>query len=178
MRKEQKGFTIVELLIVVVVIGILAAITLIAYNGIQIRARDGIRKQDVATISKALELYYTDNGYYPLSSGSTSINGSWSTTADSSWSNLANLLKPHIGTLPRDPISKQMGAGAFPWNDPQGYDYSYYSAPGYCVNSTTAQAYILVLTFEGSAQSNSLEGNCSYQPGSLYSASNIRRSQG
>lgn len=39
MRKRQGGFTIVELLIVIVVIGILAAITIVAYNGIQERAR-------------------------------------------------------------------------------------------------------------------------------------------
>ena len=177
-KQKQSGFTIVELLIVIVVIGILAAITIVAYNGVQQRARDAQRKQDVATITKALELYYTDNGRYPNSSGSTSINNSWSTTADSSWTNLANQLASYVNTLPRDPISKQMGAGAFPWNDPQGYDYSYYSAPGYCVNATTAQAFLLVLTYEGVPQSNTLEGNCSYQPGSLYSASNFRRSKG
>ena len=37
--EKQKGFTIVELLIVIVIIGILAAITIVAYNGIQQRAQ-------------------------------------------------------------------------------------------------------------------------------------------
>ena len=41
MKKTKSGFTIVELLIVIVVIGILAAITIVAYNGIQSRARFG-----------------------------------------------------------------------------------------------------------------------------------------
>ena len=58
MRKNTSGFTIVELLIVVVVIAILAAISIAGYNGIQARSRDGQRKQDIATIKKALELNF------------------------------------------------------------------------------------------------------------------------
>lgn len=42
-NKQNSGFTIVELLIVIVVIGILAAITIVAYNGVQQRARDMTR---------------------------------------------------------------------------------------------------------------------------------------
>ena len=67
MRRNQ-GFTIVELLIVIVVIAILAAITIVAYNGIQQRARDNVRKSDVATIVKAPHLYQIDNG--PMHTGS------------------------------------------------------------------------------------------------------------
>ncbi len=66
-KQESGGFTIVELLIVIVVIGILAAITIVAYNGIQTRARDTDRANDVATIQKKLELFYVENGYYPNS---------------------------------------------------------------------------------------------------------------
>lgn len=50
MITKQRGFTIVELLIVIVVIAILAAISIIAYNGIQSRARDAQRSNDIATI--------------------------------------------------------------------------------------------------------------------------------
>lgn len=64
-NKYKSGFTIVELLIVIVVIGILAAITIVAYNGIQVRARDGARISKVKNISKAIELYRVDNGTYP-----------------------------------------------------------------------------------------------------------------
>lgn len=63
-----QGFTIVELLIVIVVIAILAAISIVAFNGIQERARDSQRKSDVATIVKALGLYQVDNG--PMHTGS------------------------------------------------------------------------------------------------------------
>jgi type II secretion system protein G len=64
-RNSQNGFTIVELLIVIVVIGILAAITIVAYNGAQQRARDASRTAAVKNVMKALELYRVDNGVYP-----------------------------------------------------------------------------------------------------------------
>ena len=66
---KQKGFTIVELLIVIVVIGILAAITIVAYNGIQNRARDTSVRSDLANLAKQFELYNVDNGRYPIGAG-------------------------------------------------------------------------------------------------------------
>ncbi|MDB5187116.1 MAG: hypothetical protein JWM07_588 [Candidatus Saccharibacteria bacterium] len=63
-QKQQTGFTIVELLIVIVVIGILAAITIVAFNGVQQRARDTQRKSDLTQIAKSLHLYNADNGTF------------------------------------------------------------------------------------------------------------------
>lgn len=54
MNKQRSGFTIVELLIVIVVIAILAAITVVAYNGIQDRAKNSKRDSDVALYAKAI----------------------------------------------------------------------------------------------------------------------------
>ena len=51
---KQTGFTIVELLIVIVVIAILAAITVVAYNGVQNQARQSIREADMTTYYKAI----------------------------------------------------------------------------------------------------------------------------
>lgn len=62
--QRQTGFTIVELLIVIVVIGVLAAITIVAYNGIQARARDTARKSDLVALTKAIHLYNVDKGDY------------------------------------------------------------------------------------------------------------------
>lgn len=73
MTKSRSGFTIVELLIVIVIIAILAAITIVAYNGIQQRARDSARKQDLATLAKAIKVYSVDVGNY---AGSGCGNGS------------------------------------------------------------------------------------------------------
>ena len=64
-RSSQKGFTIVELLIVIVVIGILAAIVIVAYNGVQSRARDVERKSEISTFEKKLGVFYATNNYYP-----------------------------------------------------------------------------------------------------------------
>ena len=65
MRKPQAGFTIVELLIVIVVIAILAAITIVAYNGIQQRASNQKTTQALAAWIKGLQLYKVDNGRWP-----------------------------------------------------------------------------------------------------------------
>lgn len=65
MHKTKSGFTIVELLIVIVVIAILASISVVAYNGIQSRARDADRQNDMNVIKKGLSLFYAENGYYP-----------------------------------------------------------------------------------------------------------------
>lgn len=67
--QKQKGFTIVELLIVIVVIAILAAITIVAYNGIQQRAANAQTTQATKEYMKAMQLYYTDNGIYPPTNG-------------------------------------------------------------------------------------------------------------
>lgn len=64
MKKSTRGFTIVELLIVVVVIAILAAITIIAYNGIQDRAKYSKTVSAINAISKAFQLKAIADGKY------------------------------------------------------------------------------------------------------------------
>jgi len=61
----KSGFTIIELLIVIVVIGILAGLVLNTFRGIQARARDTERQTDVNAIATQLEVYHTDEGFYP-----------------------------------------------------------------------------------------------------------------
>lgn len=63
----EKGFTIVELLIVIVVIGILAALVLNSFSGVQSKARDTKRQTDMKAIATQLEVCYNDKcgGAYP-----------------------------------------------------------------------------------------------------------------
>lgn len=65
MKKTTSGFTIVELLIVIVVIAILAAISIVAYTGIQSRARTSSAQTAASNVSKKAEMYYTAVGNYP-----------------------------------------------------------------------------------------------------------------
>ena len=64
-KAKNQGFTIVELLIVVVVIAILAAITIVSYNGITNRANASAAASTAATLQKKAELYQADVGSYP-----------------------------------------------------------------------------------------------------------------
>lgn len=61
----SKGFTIVELLIVVVVIAILAAITIVSYNGITARSVNAGLKTELSTASKKIQQYQIENSQYP-----------------------------------------------------------------------------------------------------------------
>ena len=172
---KTKGFTIVELLIVIVVIGILAAISLVAYTNIQSKARDSDRKSDIAAIKKALELYYIDNGTYPSSSGSTTINGSWTTSADASWDNLSSQLVPnYMSALPKDPRS---GSSANPAIY-SGFNYDYIRLTnGWCNTSGSKPGYLLAYRYESISHEYVIDGDCptsSTQPSNYDSSEYIR----
>lgn len=64
-KTKQKGFTIVELLIVIVVIAILAAISIVAYNGIQNRGKTSAGASTAGSIQKKVEAFNTLNSAYP-----------------------------------------------------------------------------------------------------------------
>ena len=65
MRKTTSGFTIVEILVVISIIGILTAIGFASYSSIQSGTRDHERSSQITIISEALEKYYDQNGEYP-----------------------------------------------------------------------------------------------------------------
>lgn len=64
--KKQSGFTLIELLVVIAIIGVLSGMVLVSMQDARAKARDARRKQDLAQIAKAVELYNLDYGSYVI----------------------------------------------------------------------------------------------------------------
>ena len=122
--RSQSGFTIIELLIVIVVIGILAGLVLNVFTGIQEQGRDAERKTDLEATEGHLEAYAAKNGYYP-----TDANVADTTFVSANFQGLDPdaLLDPTSGTA-----------------------YAYASAPVACDNTTgnECSSYILSADLE------------------------------
>lgn len=101
----KKGFTLVELLIVISILGILATIAITSFRSAQFRGRDAERKSDLKQISSALELYYSDYGKYP-NAASGEIAGCPSTTGDAcAWGSgsFTDTKTTYMKVIPKDP---------------------------------------------------------------------------
>ncbi len=124
-RSRQPGFTIVELLIVIVVIGILAAITIVAYSGIQDRAKYAREQSDISSLNKLINLYYVDNGSYPSTGGSAFAGNS------TGWSQAANFVPGIVPTyapsIPQMPSSTDVNNSYIYVSDGTNYKLVRYS---------------------------------------------------
>lgn len=163
MQKNKSGFTIVELIIVIVIIAILATITIVAYRGVQGRARDDRRKTDIASITKAMEIYYDDNGRYPATSGSTTINAAWASSVDASWSGFVSALTANAtDTVPIDPrnIPTTGAINTGVMNGPNNYSYAVYVNAGAYCGSAVGQMYIIVYRLEATTKEAYSDGTC------------------
>lgn len=76
-KHKRYGFTIIELLIVVVMIAILAAISAVAYNGMQQRARSSTKVSNVVAATNLISLYLSEHNTFPVHT-----NGSYCLTVD------------------------------------------------------------------------------------------------
>jgi prepilin-type N-terminal cleavage/methylation domain-containing protein len=90
MKQYARGFTIVELLIVIIVIGILASISVVTYRGSQERAQYAKAQTDLKNINDALTVYKAQNGRYPDSYSVVGNFFGWVYSYDRSNSNPSN----------------------------------------------------------------------------------------
>ena|SRR3989344_5794050 len=83
--KNKKGFTLIEILIVISIIGLLASVVLVNLGGFRAKGRDSRRIADLRTLQNTLELYFGVNNKYP--------------------SAITELISPELGVsrLPQDP---------------------------------------------------------------------------
>ncbi|HET7673343.1 MAG TPA: type II secretion system protein [Candidatus Saccharimonadales bacterium] len=134
LKRKQSGFTIVELLIVIVVIGILAAIIITTFTGVQKKARDADRKSDINAIYSQVEVYFAENAKYP---SLTQLNDSTFRTSN-------------LKGLQDDALTDPKGSGATLVSAPASNAYSYEVTPAGCDNSTTdCTGFTLTATLEG-----------------------------
>ena len=135
LKSQQKGFTIVELLIVIVVIGILAALVITTFTGIQKKARDTERTTDIKALHGQVEAYYTQNGRYPTLDNMN--DASWRTT------NMKGLDAEALKD-PKGSAGTLVGAAA-------ANAYAYAVAPAGCDNGSGGDctSYVLTATLEG-----------------------------
>ena len=144
MIRKQKGFTLIELLVVIAIIGLLASVIMVSLANARSKARDTKRIADVEQMMKALELYYSINGQYPASGGSTAPNGTWSGSNNASWDTLQTAMSQAIGDLPEDPQNSASG-----WAGTAGtFVYSYYAG-------CNRQAYAIVYRLENPSMKQS-----------------------
>lgn len=128
---HSRGFTVVELLIVIVVIAILAAISIVAYTGVQHRAHDARRVADMKAIVKALELYKLEHSTYPpvVHSGLGAQAG-WEASARESPGQFLHQLASGsfglAGGVPLDPINNGVQDSTYDVKAAGTYTYVYY----------------------------------------------------
>lgn len=100
--RNHRGFTLIEVLIVVAIISILASVVLIGLGPTRRLGRDARRISDLRQVQNGLELYFNRCGYYPGTAQASAPCGAYSAIA--SWADLtAAISGSGFGSIPNDP---------------------------------------------------------------------------
>ena len=136
LKRKQSGFTIVELLIVIVVIGILAAIVITTFTGVQKKGRDADRKSDINAIYSQVEVYFAQEGKYPTLDNMNNVSPT-------------DFRSTQLKGLSDDALTDPKGSAATLVSAPAANAYSYVVTPSGCDNSTTdCTGFTLTATLE------------------------------
>lgn len=142
MNLKTRGFTLIEMMVVVLIIALLAGAVIVNVDVARKKSRDSKRIADIGLIATALQSYYADNHAYPVTVTPLSDTG-WKYDKVANW--VPGLVPTYLSVLPKDPIND------YP---PGNYTYWY--------NSDGANYKILVWTMEspdGNAMADNDGGN-------------------
>ena len=143
MKKTKQGFTLVELVIVILILGILAAVAVPKFFNTSTTAVDNGVRQTLSTVRNAIELYAADNGTLP---GKPGVDGDGNPTSADLVTDLQDYIR---GSFPVCPVGDA--------TDPDGVKYSTADAPitgettpslGWHYNSTTGD---FIINFNGTS---------------------------
>lgn len=121
MKSNKKGYTLIEILVVISIIGFIASIAMYTLNSARVKGRDAKRMADLEIIGKAIDLYYDKHNHYPF------VNDFWGPVLANSfdntkWNILQAQLSEFIYPLPVDPRNDAVFSAYSPGNH---YTYTY-----------------------------------------------------
>lgn len=125
-KKNSTGFTMVELLVVIAIVGFLATMIVVSLIDARNKASDSVRLSDMANIRKALDMYFDENGHYPVGDYDACLAAEWDHGPCSADSNgFLSELQPFIPAGTPVDLSGGDGTGSY------GYVYHLYDAGEY-----------------------------------------------
>lgn len=105
-QNSTQGFTLVEILVVMMIIGVIASMLLVNFQDARTRSRDSVRKADLRQVKSALQLYYNDYQQFPDSNGGSILGCGVGAGGQCSWGGaFAADGTTYMNALPLDPLN-------------------------------------------------------------------------